>query len=110
MNGHKGTPAVQAQGQGDKASFFCKVFKTNRSSNSPDRVSFNTIQDGTKISGGTLLRFGLDTASNVFIVRIAHGTKNLSVEVNFPRHFLTSFLLLGALIVALVRQGKERAA
>jgi hypothetical protein len=30
----------------------------------------------------------------------------LSVEVNFPRHFLTSLLWLGALIVALMKTSK----
>lgn len=110
MSKHEEAPTVQAQGQDMGTSVFCKVLESNRGTGRPYSFKLGVVQGETKRSNTAGLSCPHDAAFDVLGISVAKRPEFLSVEVNLPRHFLTPLLILGALIVALVRHGKERAA
>lgn len=110
MSKHEEAPTVQAQGQDMGTSVFCKVLESNRGTGRPYSFNLGVVQDETERSHVAVLRGPHNTLLDVLGISVAKRPEFLSVEVNLPRHFLTSLLWLGVLIVALVRQRTERAA
>lgn len=106
MSRHEETPTVRAQGRDGETSVFCKVFKANRSTCSPDSIDFGVVQNRAEHDYFSVLRGRHDAVLDVIGISVAKRPELLSVEVNLPRHCFTSLLLSGALIVALVK-GKE---
>lgn len=80
---------------------FCEVLKADGRAKGPDSFMHGSINLGAKPDDVAGLSRTNDIVSDGFSVLIGKRAEHLSIEVNIDRHFLTSLLCIGGLIVSL---------